>query len=430
MKHLEIFIKRIMAVILIIINILSFIYLNIFFSIPGDIILIKGEKYVCSFKSPFPFNIKADKTGMIKYNEGKTGILSILPEKNGSVKLDMKLLGLLPLKTLKVDIISNRKLAACGNTVGVKIYLEGVLIIGISEIESVDGKIVLPTKNTGLKPGDIIISAGGYNITCAEELIDVIEKSRGKPVQFRYKSGDVIAITEVVPVKASDDSKYHLGLWVRDSTAGIGTLTFYDCRTKAFGALGHGITDIDTGILMPILKGEILEAEILGIETGKEGYPGELKGIFVENGNRLGDIKINSEYGIYGNLEESAVKRVTYKEYPIGLRSDIKEGYALILSNIDGRKVEEYEIFIQKVSRQSLTGSKGMIIKITDKRLLNRTGGIVQGMSGSPIIQDGRIIGAVTHVLVNDPTRGYGIFIDGMVKNIPGNKSENILKAG
>jgi len=194
--------------------------------------------------------------------------------------------------------------------------------------------------------------------------------------------------------------------------------------------LGHGITDIDTGILMPILKGEILEAEILGIEAGKEGYPGELKGIFVENGNRLGDIKINSEYGIYGNLEESAVKRVTYKEYPIGLRSDIKEGYALILSNIDGRKVEEYEIFIQKVSRQSLTGSKGMIIKITDKRLLNRTGGIVQGMSGSPIIQNGKIIGAVTHVLVNDPTRGYGIFIDGMVKNIPGNKSENILQAG
>jgi stage IV sporulation protein B len=228
---------------------------------------------------------------------------------------------------------------------------------------------------------------------------------------------------------ASDDKKYHIGLWVRDSTAGIGTLTFYDPKTSAFGALGHGITDIDTGLLMPVDSGEIIESSILGIKVGKSGVPGELKGVFIED-MRLGTIENNSEFGIYGKLSDNAANKITGKLYPIGLRSEIKEGPAVILSNIDGKSIAEFEIEIQKVSRQNINGSKGMIIKVTDQKLLEATGGIVQGMSGSPIIQNGKIIGAVTHVLVNDPTKGYGIFIEGMLKNLPDENLQNLEKAG
>ena len=226
----------------------------------------------------------------------------------------------------------------------------------------------------------------------------------------------------MTPVKSSEDGKYHIGLWVRDSTAGIGTLTFYDADTGKFGALGHGITDIDTGTLMSVKSGEKLESDILGVKMSRSGVPGELKGVFSE-GRQLGTIESNTEVGIYGKLEKHAMQRMKGKMYPVGVRANIKEGPAVILSNIDGKKTEEYDIVIQKVSRQNLNGSKGMIIKITDERLLSTTGGIVQGMSGSPVIQDGKIVGAVTHVLVNDPTRGYGIFIETMLMNASQNLS-------
>jgi stage IV sporulation protein B len=219
-------------------------------------------------------------------------------------------------------------------------------------------------------------------------------------------------------------------LWVRDSTAGIGTLTFYEPETLNFGALGHGITDIDTGILMASSSGEILESSILGIKKGTQGSPGELKGVFIEDEKRLGIIKMNTESGIYGTLTENGEKKATKRLYPIGLRSEVQEGPAVILSNIDGNSVKEYDVEIERVSRQNVNGTKGMIIRITDESLLKATGGIVQGMSGSPIIQNGKLVGAVTHVLVNDPAKGYGIFIEAMVKNIAGNKTANLEKAG
>ncbi len=420
------FIKK--ALIVFIVSALAVIcasYIKVIMTVPGDMVLIEGEEYSYDIDSLFPISIKADTEGILRINGKKiaapynhVGIskpVSLSSDRDGSVKLNLKFFGLLPVKTVNVDVVSKTNLVACGNTVGVKLKLDGILVIGISDVLSNDQKVI-PVKNTGIKPGNVITRINDENVDTIEELVDVIENNGGKSLKINYRSGSEIQEAIVSPVKSSEDNKYHIGLWVRDSTAGIGTLTFYDSKTGRFGALGHGITDIDTGTLMSVKSGEILESSILGVKIGKSGMPGELKGIFTE-GTKLGTIQTNTEIGIYGKLDKLAAQRIDGKLYPVGVRADITEGPATILSNIDGKKIEEYSIMIQRVSRQNLNGSKGMIIKITDERLLSATGGIVQGMSGSPIIQNGRIIGAVTHVLVNDPTRGYGIFIEAMLRN-------------
>lgn len=400
-------------------------YAKVMLSIPDEMLLVEGEEYFYNINSLFPLSIKADTEGILKLNGRNIGTsgnqigfsrpVSLCSAKGGSVKLNLKFFGLLPVKTVNVDIVPNKQVVACGNTVGVKLKLEGILIIGISDVEN-NGQKYIPVKNSGIKPGYVITHINNKTVIDIEELVNAINNSEGKPIKISFKSGIDRGEAMVSPVKSSEDKKYHIGLWVRDSTAGIGTLTFYDITNKMFGALGHGITDIDTSTLMSVKSGEILESSILGVKIGKSGEPGELKGIFAE-GTRLGVIQLNSDIGIYGKLDADAIEKISGRLYPVGVRADITEGPATILSNIDGKNIEEYSIDIQKVSRQNLNGSKGMIIKITDKRMLDTTGGIVQGMSGSPIIQKGKIIGAVTHVLVNDPTRGYGIFIETMLKN-------------
>jgi stage IV sporulation protein B len=423
------FFKKKLAIFLVVCFLVMFVsYMRTFFVVPGEITLLEGEEYIYNFKSPFLVSVKADRIGVVKLNNGVVGKnasyyklsspLMLKPQKYGSVILNMRVFGLIPLRNIKVDIVQNKKVIACGNTVGVKLKINGILVIGVSDVETDDGKRVLPTRQSSIKTGDLITGVNDVNISGIGELSREIEKSKGNKIVVKYRRGNKYENAEIIPVKSVDDKKYHIGLWVRESTAGIGTLTFLDPDTNSFGALGHGITDIDTGTLMPIKSGEILESRILAIKKGKPGQPGELRGVFIEDKNKLGTINDNCEYGIYGKCNEGSVERINHKLYPIALRSQIKEGPAVIMSNINGKKVEEYDIEIVKVSRQNSEGSKGMIIKVTDTRLLNATGGIVQGMSGSPIIQNGRIIGAVTHVLVNDPTKGYGIFIERMIKNM------------
>lgn len=399
-------------------------YAKVLWTVPGEMVLIEGEEYFYNTNSLFPLSIKTDAEGILKLNDKKievagkaSGIskpVSLSSDKGGGVKLNLKFLGLLPVKTVNVNIVAQRSVMACGNTIGVKLKLKGILVIGVSDVEY-KGQKYIPVRNSGIKPGCVINRIDDKVIENIEDLINEINGSRGKPLKIGYTMGENKSEAVVSPVLSSEDKKYHIGLWVRDSTAGIGTLTFYDNATNIFGALGHGITDIDTGTLMSVESGEILESSILGVKMGKSGEPGELKGIFSED-TRLGEIQLNSEIGIYGKLDTNAAARMSGNLYPIGVRADIIEGPAKILSNIDGKNIEEFSINIQKVSRQNLNGSKGMIVKITDSKLLNSTGGIVQGMSGSPIIQNNKIIGAVTHVLVNDPTRGYGIFIEAMLK--------------
>lgn len=425
MKKSAFIIKALFVVLISAVAVVGVSYLKVILTVPGEMVLVEGEEYLYDIDSIFPISIKADTEGILKINGnsiesaynhiGISKPVSLSSDKGGSLKLNLRFFGIIPVKTINVDVVSNKSLVACGNTIGVRIKLDGILVIGISSVVS-NGQKVVPVRDTGIKPGNIIVAVNDRETESIDDLVDEISQSGGKPLRIKFKSGSEVLQAAVTPVMSSEDGKYHIGLWVRDSTAGIGTLTFYDANTGKFGALGHGITDIDTGMLMSVKSGEILESDILGVKMSRSGVPGELKGVFSE-GRHLGTIESNTEVGIYGRLDRHAIQRIKGRTYPVGVRANIREGPATILSNIDGKNIEEYDIVIQKVSRQNLNGSKGMIIKITDERLLGATGGIVQGMSGSPVIQDGKIVGAVTHVLVNDPTRGYGIFIETMLTN-------------
>jgi stage IV sporulation protein B len=424
---------KIFATILIAILTSAFcLYLYVASSLPGELVLLEGKDYTCQFGNPFKYSISADKEGILKINGGETTAsgndvsfskpVSLSSEKSGRVNLEVRLFGLMTVKVMQVDVVNTKEVAACGNTIGVKLKMDGIMVIGAADVETRDGETAAPSKNSGIKPGAVIHAINGNETDSIDELVEAISNCGGKSVKIRYSLSGKDMEAYLTPVLSAEDNRYHIGLWVKEATAGIGTLTFIDPSTKYFGALGHGITDSDTGSLVPVGSGEIMESEILGVRIGKVGSPGELKGIFDED-SLLGTIAINNESGIYGKIGDISGTIHGIRLYPIAIRNEIQEGPATILSNIDGKEIREFSVEIQKVSKQNLNGSKGMIIKVTDRELLAATGGIVQGMSGSPILQNGKIIGAVTHVLVNDPTRGYGIFIEAMIRNITGNNA-------
>jgi len=330
----------------------------------------------------------------------------------------IRLFGFLPIKTVEVDVIPKIDLIPCGNTIGVKINIDGVMIVGFSEIHSTDGRKYNPAKDGTLKTGDIIKKINGNNVENIDNLSKIVENGAGNKLDVEILRGSATQVLQIKPKLAREDNIYKIGAWVRDSTSGIGTLTFIEPKSKIFAALGHAITDSDTGGIITVGNGEILRSNIIGVQKGARGSPGELRGIFSKN-QKIGDIKQNNDVGIYGKMSTINSEQ---KSMQISLRSEIKEGSAYILSNIEGDKVEKYSIEIQKIMRNSYD-NKGLVIKVTDERLIKKTGGIVQGMSGSPIIQNGSIVGAVTHVFVNDPTKGYGAFIELML-----DKANNIDK--
>ena len=224
-------------------------------------------------------------------------------------------------------------------------------------------------------------------------------------------------ITKIVTLKKENNKDYKIGLWIRDSTAGVGTMTFYDDTSKKFGALGHPITDSDTNEPFLIKDGDVIESSIISIRKGEKGSPGELKGIFINESNPTGEIDKNTQSGIFGQLNSNILEKSDIKRLKVGFRDEIVPGKAKIITTIDENGPQEYEIEIEKLLNQNVASSKSMVIKVTDPRLLEKTGGIVQGMSGSPIIQNNKIVGAVTHVLINKPDTGYGIYIEWMLQD-------------
>lgn len=307
------------------------------------------------------------------------------------------------------------KVIPVGKIAGLKLYTSGVLVVGMSEIEGKDNQRYKPYENTGIEEGDTIIQVNENVISSTQDLIDEVNKSNGENVVLKYIQDEQTKECSILPVK-SYDNQYKLGLWVRDSAAGVGTVTFYDPETKKFGALGHGITDIDTQELINIASGEFVTTRILNIEKGEAGIPGRVQGT-VEEQQNIGTIYKNTKFGIYGVVDNlSSLGIDSSKEMELALRDEIKEGKATILCSLDNQKVEKYEIQIEKIYKENNYDNKSMKIKITDSRLIEKTGGIIQGMSGSPIIQNGKFCGAVTHVLVNDPTQGYAVFGDIMLK--------------
>lgn len=331
--------------------------------------------------------------------------------------VEIKLLGLLPVKSATIKSIPDLELYPGGTSIGIKLNTKGVLVVAFSDIETPSGKLPSPCSQNGINIGDSIIKINNMEIKSAEQLVNIVDNSQGEIVKLTIERKDTIVKKEIKPIKCSSDDKYKIGLWVRDSTAGVGTLTFYDDNSKRFGALGHPITDVDTGTVLSVNNGQIVKSSIINVRRGVKGTPGELKGIFIEEENALGSIKVNTECGVFGEAKEKIINPCYSKPLKIALRNEIKEGPAKIITTIDEEGPKAYDIIIEKLLVQDSPGPKSMVIKVTDPELLKKTGGIVQGMSGSPIIQNNKIVGAVTHVLINKPDTGYGIYIEWMIKD-------------
>ena len=329
---------------------------------------------------------------------------------DGNYSVDFKLMGIIPVRSVSVEVLSERSLMAGGQAFGIKMLYDGLMVVGFSPVETVDGEKT-PAFSVGLRVGDMIVSANGRTDLTNEIFSRIVRESGGEAVELKIKRKNVEFTVEVCP-ELNTNGDLQLGCFVRDSTAGIGTVTFIDPVKGTFGGLGHGIYDSDTGALMPIRKGEAVSAEIYSVVRGSAGAPGELKGVFNEN-DRLGTLVKNRDEGVFGSVSSDC--SVSGNIYPIGLSYEVEEGPATILCTVDESGVREFDINIEKVLKTGSGTVKNMVISITDGELVSITGGIVQGMSGSPIIQNGKLIGAVTHVMINEPTRGYGIFIENML---------------
>ncbi len=318
---------------------------------------------------------------------------------------------------LSLPVLSTANQEKClvpdGRSIGVTLSTNGALVVDFMDIESSSGELPSPARVAGLKAGDLIQGFDGKKISNVEELVSAISASAGKSSSLTLSRNGKKSEVLIKPELAKNDGSPKIGAWVKDAASGIGTLTFYDPDTKAFAALGHGICDAETGKLLPVESGSILSAGIVSVNKGEKGVPGELNGIFKSDSNSLGEISKNSESGISGTVSESF--EPSNSPIPIGHRGDIKIGSASVLTTVNGSLPQKFDIEIIKIMPKVISQQKGFVIQITDEKLLEKTGGIVQGMSGSPIIQNGKLIGAVTHVFVNDPTRGYGIFIEDML---------------
>jgi len=395
-------------------NILFTIY-----SFPDEINVIQGQSRKLTDSKVLSLELKEDYEKCINLNKNTVMSSLLLSGGNdkGMAKASLMLLGILPIKEITLNIIPDIKVVPSGEAIGVKIESKGVLVVGLSSITDVKGRKCSPAADAGFEVGDKIIDIDGRQVEKEKDIVDYLNNRQNRDEKIKVivdREGNKHDYS-VKPVKCEEDNMYRIGLWVRDNIAGVGTMTFYDPESRVFGALGHGITDIDSGVLVDINSGSIMKSKIASIQKARKTVPGELVGIFYDNDDAYGVIEKNTSFGIYGKLNKK-LNPSRIKPVSIGLNSQIKEGPAKILTTIEGNKVEEFDIEVQKAMRQSSSESKSMVIKITDKKLIEKTGGIVQGMSGSPIIQDGRLIGSITHVLVNDPTRGFGISIEWMLK--------------
>ena len=343
---------------------------------------------------------------LISYDE------TVEVSQNGSYQIRCKWLGVLPLKTIKVHTVEKQEVLVSGSPVGIYMETKGVLVIDSGEITDREGIRRTPAEHI-IQSGDYICEIDGKVLTGKRQLMQLVRENQGEPMELQVIRHQETIKLEMTPVETEDGS-YKLGIWVRDNIQGIGTLTYVE-PNGTFGALGHGISDADTGERLEISDGDLYRADILSIRKGTAGTPGELRGVIdYREENRIGTICGNSQYGIRGQMEPGKYTE-SMKKIPTGLKQEIQTGKAEIRCDI-GDGIREYQCEILEIDSNARDTNKCFVLRITDDDLLSRTGGIVQGMSGSPVLQNGKLIGAITHVFVNDPTKGYGIFIDEMLK--------------
>lgn len=393
-----------------------YIYVANITLLPKNIILLQGEKI--NLACMWGINIKEvsnSNPNIGQYKSGKIIQASNIADNTmtdvGKIDLSINLFNNLKLKDVSVNVIPKTTVIPLGNAIGLKLYTEGVLIVGMSEIE---GK--KPYQNTDIEEGDRIVSINNNKISSTNDLIETVNKSQGSELVVKYIRETSERETNIIPVKTKEN-EYKLGLWVRDAAAGVGTASFYIPSTGEFATLGHGITDIDTGDLITIANGELVTSNIISIQKGQKGNPGEIRGT-IEGSKKIGNVAKNTSFGIFGKISNKTNLNITEREMDIASREEIKTGKAQIICEIETGNKKYYDIEIQKIYKGNNTDNKSMLIKIIDKELLDKTGGIIQGMSGSPIVQDGKFVGAITNVLVNDPTTGYAVFADIMLKQM------------
>ncbi|MCI8764239.1 MAG: SpoIVB peptidase [Lachnospiraceae bacterium] len=392
--------------------------------VPDHLSVVVDEKEEFDFALPFQVTLLSDSEEVVLGNQSDIPSdeirlkvdepFSLYAKNLGSYHLGLKLFGKFQFKEIQLDVVDTHYAVPCGVPVGIYLRSNGVLVIGTGRIRCQDGEETEPAYGI-LQSGDYIEAINGEPLRDKEALITSLNDNGGREALLRVRrDGEELEI-RMNPVQAADGN-YKLGAWVRDDTQGIGTMTYVDTNGN-FGALGHGISDSDTGDVVEIDEGALYETEIMGIEKGSAGNPGVMAGvIYYGPGSRLGSIEANTRVGIFGKVNEKLQKSISGEALEIGYRQDVKKGQAWIRSSVSGEP-RDYEIEIQRIDYNPIQENKSLVIRIVDEELLKLTGGIVQGMSGSPILQDGKLVGAVTHVFVQDSTRGYGIFVEDMLRH-------------
>ena len=336
--------------------------------------------------------------------------ISVSTVKNCKTTAAVSLLGVFPVSEIEATESVRKYVYAGGNLVGIRLYTEGILVVGIDEVITDEG-IVSPAEDCGIMQGDIITEVNNETVTSVVDFSSRVVSSGGKNISITVARDNEELYYSLKPAYSESENKYRCGLWLRDSTAGIGTLTFTDPQTKTLATLGHAICDTETHAVLPVGNGDILEASFSGCIPGQKGNTGQIKGSFTSE--ILGTLTDNNEFGVYGTYTDGSNE--TGELYPVASQTEIETGAAQIISTVSSEGAQFYDIEIEKITYSKEKMSRSMVIKVTDQELLSTTGGIIQGMSGSPIIQNGMIVGAVTHVFLNDPTRGYGVFAENML---------------
>ena len=370
-------------------------------SLPDALTLTSGQKFVVQTGLPM---LAASDGGAVSVLASQDERVTISAEAGGQTSVTFSLLGLIPVHETRVNVVEERTLIPGGQAVGVALKTRGVLVVSDA------------AKGRALRAGDVILSADGKNVESTKALSEQVGTAQTDTVRLEVLRGGQTITVDAQAEPDPSDGRRKLGVWVRDSTAGVGTLTYIDPANQAYGALGHAIVDADTGRLLAAREGAILHASIVGVTKGQSGKAGELKGNFLKAGEQIGSLMENCEYGIYGVLDDMPENLLYPQGLRAGARSAVHTGTASIIATVDADGPQEYGVEIVRCFAQSEPSQKGMILRVTDERLLEKTGGIVQGMSGSPILQDGRIIGAVTHVYLSDETQGYGMYIEWMLE--------------
>ena len=372
------------------------------FTIPKDVIIAENSKYeVPKFIGISLFTCKEPIASV--------GVVNGKAVSDDEESIQVNFLNVIPVKRTNVKSVKRQYVVLGGEIFGIKLFTDGVLVVDEESVQS-EGNVINPAEKAGIRVGDIIKSVNGESVYTNKALSEIIEKSDGKKLTVTVVRGSDTLNVSFSSVKEDQTGKYKAGLWVRDSTAGIGTVTFYNPTNNAFAGLGHAICDIDTGEIMPMINGEMADAYVNGFYKSSSGCVGELCGVFT--GNRKGSLCVNCEAGMYG-YSDSIPQNQTI---PVALSGEVKTGEAEIICTVDKNGPKAYKAEIVKLLKKTGEINKDMIVKITDPELLSKTGGILQGMSGSPIVQNGMLVGAVTHVFVNDPTQGYAIFADKMLE--------------